>query len=183
MQAPLLRNARQCHSPCKFQICSQKCQRQGVLQNVKGAKDLITGLGLQTPSGKDMGLQPSAGTRDREVSAYIRLMIRAVRHARASQHARCLGPSYQGQSPALPLRGRRATSWLSKETMVLWLASSASFWRTIRDCCRLTRSYERIVSQGSRSCELLACFMRKAKYTSVRSGQITGLSATDLDKQ
>ncbi len=25
-------------------------------------------------------------------------MIRAVLHARASQHARCLGPSYQGQS-------------------------------------------------------------------------------------
>jgi len=50
-------------------------------------------------------------------------MIRAVLHARASQHARCLGPglgpSYQGQSPA-PRWGRRATStsWPSKETVV-----------------------------------------------------------------
>ncbi len=36
-------------------------------------------------------------------------MIRAARYARASQqasqHARCLGPSYQGQSPALPAGG------------------------------------------------------------------------------
>ncbi len=62
----------------------------------------------------------------------------------------------------------------------LW--STASFWRTIGDSCRLTRIFERIVSQGSRPCELLAYFMRTAKYTSVRSDQITGLSATDLDE-
>ena len=57
------------------------------------------------------------------------------------------------------------------------------FWRAIRDSCRVTRSLEGIVSQGSRSCELLAYFTRKAKYTSARSDQITGLSATDLDEQ
>jgi len=39
---------------------------RGVLHNVKGAKDLMNGFGLQTPSGKDMGLQTCAGTRDRE---------------------------------------------------------------------------------------------------------------------
>ncbi len=45
---------------------SEMPKGRGVLQKVKGAKNLMEGLGLQTPSVKGMGLQPSAGTRDRE---------------------------------------------------------------------------------------------------------------------
>jgi len=75
---------------------SEMPKGRGVLPNVKGAKDLMKGLGLQTPSGKGMRLQPCAATRDRD---YFFSCIHtpddqapcAMRHARASQHARCLG--------------------------------------------------------------------------------------------
>ncbi len=57
-------------------------------------------------------------------------------------------PNGLGQSPALSdsQLGRRATStsWPSKERVV------SVFWRAIRELCHLTRSLERIVSQGSR---------------------------------
>ncbi len=45
---------------------SEMPKGRGVLPNVKGAKDLMKGLGLQTPSGKGMRLQPCAATRDRD---------------------------------------------------------------------------------------------------------------------
>ena len=161
---------------------SETPKGRGVLQNVKGAKDLMNGLGLQHQAAKiwTCKLVP-AHAIERSFCIHT-LMIRAVRHARASQHARCpAGPSYQGQSPALQLGAKGNILALKGDsgTMVSVFCSLLAH----EGCCRLTRSFDRIVSQGSRSCELLARFLRKAKYTSVRSGQITGLSGTDLDEQ
>ena len=148
LQAPLLRNARQCHSPCKFQICSQKCQKAGAsFRKSKAPKILWKASVFKHQASKVWGCNL--------VPAHAIERSFCIHTSNDQSCALC--PSFTAgftacTMPWAELPRAIPGSPLGAEGNIDILALKGdSGKRTLaRDFCRLTRSLERIVSQGSR---------------------------------